>query len=717
MNKFRYIAQVDERDCGVAALSMVLRKYGQENSLASLRDLAKTNLEGTTALGIVRAAQHLNFKTQAVKADMSLFKMKDLPLPFIVHVEKEKSILHYYVVYGITKTHLKIADPDDSVGKTKMSFADFEKEWTGVAIFLAPNPKFSPAKEETNKIFSFLPVIARQKNILVNIVTAALIITAISILSSYYLQALLDTYIPDGMKSTLTIVSIGLIIAYVIQQILSYARDYLLIILGQRLSIDVILSYVKHLFELPLTFFGTRRIGEITSRFTDANSIIDALANTAVSLFLDLGILVMVSATLAIHNTKLFLISITVLPIYASIVYIFMKPFEKLNNETMQAASIVNASIIESLNGIETIKSLSSEEISYSKIDREYVAYLKNSFKNQRLLVLQNSLKATIKLVLDVIILWVGANLVIANNISVGDLISYNALLAYFTDPLQNILNLQSKLQAASVANKRLNEVYLVPSEFNKNQRIQSNVITSNDVSLSNVSFKYGFGKNALTNVSATIKKNEKVALVGVSGSGKSTLAKLIVNFFPIEKQNGDIKISGININQIDKRELRKKVTYLPQTPYTFTGKIIDNLLLGAKPGTTIDDVFRATEIAHIRKEIELLPQGFETEISESGELSGGQRQRVALARALLTGSSILILDESTSSLDVLTEKDVIDDLLKLTNTTIIFVAHRLTIAERVDRILVMENGEIIENGTHHDLLQNKGLYAQLNNK
>lgn len=713
-NNIKYIAQIDERDCGVAALAMVLAHYQTRLSLAKLRDLAKTDMEGTTALGIVKAANSLDFETMPIQADLSLFDKKDLPYPFIAHVIKEGKYPHYYVVYGMTGEQLLIADPDDTVGKTKMTKTHFNEEWTGVSIFIAPNPTYKPAKDKKRSLTSFIPVITRQKLLVINIVIAALLVTLVSILGSYYLQGIIDTYIPDNMKNTLGIVSLGLIFAYVIQQLLSYARDYLLIVMGQRLSIDIILSYIKHIFELPMSFFATRRTGEIVSRFTDANAIIEALASTMLSVFLDLGILVIVGTVLVVQNSTLFLISLLAIPAYALVVWLFMRPFSKMNNDQMQAGSMLSSSIIEDINGVETIKALNSEENAYHKIDHEFVTYLEKSFVYAKTEAVQNAIKSLLQLSLNIVILWVGAQLVMTNKISVGQLITYNALLGFFTDPLQNIINLQTKLQQASVANNRLNEVYLVDSEFKDSPQMTESITPNSALIADHITYKYGFGAPAIDDVSLTIATGEKIALVGISGSGKSTLVKLLVNFF--QPESGTISLGQTPLANLDKHELRAHINYLPQEPFIFSGSIMDNLLLGSKPGTTQEDVIRAVEIAEIKDDIEKMSQGFGTELAESGNISGGQKQRIALARAILVDSPVMILDESTSNLDVLTEKKIIDNLMQLTEKTIIFVAHRLTISQRVDRILTMKSGKIIEDGTHNALINAGGFYASLFN-
>ena len=713
--KRTFVPQIDARDCGVAALASIAKFYGSDFSLAHLRELAKTNKEGTTALGIVKAADEMGFETRPVQADKTLFDMSDVPYPFIVHVNKEGKLQHYYVVYQTKKDYLIIGDPDPSVKITKMSKERFFSEWTGVAIFLAPKPSYQPHKDKKNGLLSFLPLIFKQKSLIAYIVLSSLLVTIINIGGSYYLQGILDEYIPNQMKSTLGIISIGLIITYILQQAMSFSRDYLLTVLSQRLSIDVILAYIRHIFELPMSFFATRRTGEIISRFTDANSIIDALASTILSLLLDVSILILVGSVLLAQNPNLFLLSLISIPIYIFIIFSFMKPFEKMNHDVMQSNSMVSSAIIEDINGIETIKSLTSEENRYQNIDSEFVDYLEKSFKLTKYSILQTNLKQGTKLVLNIFILWFGAQLVMSSKISIGQLITFNTLLSYFTTPMENIINLQTKLQSAKVANNRLNEVYLVESEF----QVQKNPVHSNflmgDIEFDDLSYKYGFGRDTLTDINLTIKQGDKVSLVGVSGSGKTTLAKMIVNFF--EPYKGHISINHQDIKNIDKKVLRRHINYLPQQAYIFNGSILENLTLGGNNMISQEDILRACELAEIRQDIERMPMGYQTQLSDGAGLSGGQKQRIALARALLTKSPVLILDEATSALDVLTEKKVIDNLMSLTDKTILFVAHRLSIAERTNRVIVLDQGKIIEVGSHQELMKAQGFYHHLFNK
>lgn len=712
MWRYKYVSQIDMRDCGVAALASVAKHYGSHFSLAHLRELAKTSKEGTTALGIIEAAKKIGFETRAIQANMELFEMPDIPYPCIVHVNKQGKLQHYYVVYKAKKDSLIIGDPDPSVGVIKMAKADFAKEWTGVAIFLAPAPIYKPHKDKKNGLSSFLPIIFKQKALLTYIVLASLLVTIINIVGSYYLQGILDEYIPNHLQSTLSIISIGLVVTYIMQQIMNFSQQYLLVVLSQRLTIDVILSYIRHIFELPMSFFATRRTGEVISRFTDANSIIDALASTILSIFLDVSILIIVGSVLILQNAKLFFLTLVALPIYAIIIFAFMKPFERMNHDVMQANSMVSSAIIEDINGIETIKSLTSEETRYRNIDSEFVEYLDKSFTLNKYEAMQASLKQGAQLILNVAILWYGSRLVMTGKISVGQLITYNTLLSYFTRPMENIINLQTKLQSAKVANKRLNEVYLVSSEFDNKQVIDNQEFLKGDLVFDDVSYKYGFGRDTLSHIKLRIKEGEKVSLVGVSGSGKTTLAKMMVNFY--SPNQGQITLGGYDYKTIDKKVLRQHINYLPQQSYVFSGSILDNLTLGASDAITQEDIIKACEIAEIRADIEAMPMAYHTELSDGAGLSGGQKQRLAIARALLTKSPVLILDEATSGLDVLTEKRVIHNLLALKDKTIIFVAHRLSIAKQTDRVIVLDKGQIIEQGHHEQLMQNPGFYAQL---
>ena len=685
MSKYPYISQVDQRDCGVATLAMILKHYDSSYSLAYLRELAQTSREGTSALGLVEAGKQLGFETQAIRADLDLFKQENLSYPFIVHVVKDGGLQHYYTVFGKDKGQVVIGDPDPSKKVIKLSLEDFDKEWTGVALFFEPGENYIKYKEEVPGLLSFLPILFRRKSLIAVIVLLSFLVTLVNIIGSYYLQSIIDRLIPQEDYALLTMISLGLCIAYIAQQVFTFFKDYLLHRLGNYLSISVILPYIKHVLSLPISFFSSRRTGEITSRFGDANTIIDALASTILSIFLDVTIVITLAVALILQNRSLFLMTLTVVPLYVLIILAFYKLFEKENYQLMEANSQVNTAVIDDLRGIETLKSLRVEERRYQEIEVKFHDYLKKSLSKAKWQLTQDGLKTGVQLVFNVFILWYGAQLVMEGQLSSGQLITYNILLNYFTSPLINIINLQSKIQQAKVANNRLQEVYVV----NKEEKGQLKDLSFKQLDLKGVSHRFSYQQETLHNIDLTINKGEKIALMGQSGSGKTTLAKILSGYHT--KSSGHVSLDKGSISQA---ELRQLVTYVPQQTYVFTGTILENLLLGLEGEVDEQVILRACEQADILADIQKMPLGFQTQVSEDGGLSGGQKQRLAIARALLSKQPILIFDEATSGLDSDTESRVMANLAKI-KRTMIFIAHRNSVLQHVSRVVIMVSGQI----------------------
>ncbi len=707
-----YTPQVDERDCGVAALNMVLKKYGSDYSLSHLRQIAKTSKEGTTALGIVKTANQLGLDTQAVKTDMSIFQRESLQAPFIVHIVRNKKLLHYCTVFCVSEQRIIVGDPDPKIGVTELTYEQFKAEWSGVALFFTPNEHYQPKKEDKKTLTQFIPMILTQRRLLMATLLAAIIVAAISIIGSYFVQEMVDEYIPHEEISLMVIVSVGLVCAYIFQAILHCVQSFFSAVFGQRLKEMVSLNYLKHVFDLPLPFFYTRKIGEITSRFADANNIIEALANTIITIFLNIWIALLVGLFLFLQNAALFIISLTIIPIYALIVIGMKDLFVVINQEVMESDAVLGSTIIESLSGIETIKSLRSEERLYEKAKKEFHSFLLKKINYDKLDYIQQSLKAVVKQVLNLIVLSVGAFLVINKSITVGELFTFTMLLTYFMGPLESIVSLQPKLQQAKVANNRLDEVNTIQSEFAKSRRVKKTDRLDGDIVVNNLNFNYGYGARTLKNVNFRIDKGSKVAIIGMSGSGKTTLAKLLVGFLESDDKDS-ILINGYDINSIERNALRHHICYVSQDDFVLSETICENLVLGSGKEITLKELRSACKIADLDSYIMTLPMQYDTLLSENGGLlSGGQRQRLAIARAILSPAKVLVFDESTSNLDVLTEQKVLDRLLKLETKTIIFIAHRLNITKKMDRVIALEHGSVAEDGSPSELLAHKGLYS-----
>lgn len=707
-NKFKYRKQINMKDCGVAALATVLDNYGTYHSLVELRNLAKTTDEGTTILGLSIAAEKLGMDTKAIKADKTLFEIDNLKFPFIVHVIKNEKFLHYYVVFKITKKYIIIADPDPSIGIKKMEKKRFFKEWTGAALFLTPSNNFSRNQKKNSNFYLIASLIKEQRKIIFLISLAAVVITLITVLSSLFFKVVIDTIIPAQLLNTLTIISLGLIFAQILQKILEYGRIFLLQILGQRFSIKITLGYINRLFRVPITYFYTRNIGDIVSRFRDASAIIDALASIFVSSILDIFIIVILSIVLYFQVPQLFGVLLLSIPVFIIIIICFFKPFSKKNREVLESNATLSTSVIDDLYGIETIKSLNKEKNRYEKIDREFVTFLKKDFVYANLNNLQTNLKQGLQLIISTIILWMGSSMVMNNDITLGELVTFNTLLSYFFSPLENIINLQPKLQEGKIAYDRIKDIFeeKIETDDSKKQNL-----TPGDIILKNISYSYGYGKEVLKNINLVVNNNSIITITGESGSGKSTLAKMLVGFY--EPTNGDIYISNTNIKDVNTKKLRNHVTYLPQQPYIFTGTILENLLL-ANDNINMKEISKIIEFVGLTNDIENMPLGYNTRISSDGSgLSGGQKQRLALARALLKDFNVLILDEATSNLDLSTESYILDNLTSLKNKTIIFISHGQASAIKSDKVFVMKEGEIIDSGTFNEL-KNRGYYNKL---
>ena len=446
----------------------------------------------------------------------------------------------------------------------------------------------------------------------------------------------------------------------------------------------------------------------------DASKIRDAISGATLTIMIDTIMAVIGGAILYSQNSTLFFISLAILVIYGVLVFSFNKPLKDINEKTMEDNAQLTSYLVESLNGIETIKSFNSERISGVETEKKFVKLLRSIFKNGILNNASSSISQFISIVGTTVILWVGSILVIDGQITIGDLITFNALLVYFLDPVKNLINLQPMMQTAIVASDRLGEILDLKIEKSENEdrKIKPSAL-SGPIEFRDISFRYGTRKLVLENLSITVKKGEKIAFVGESGSGKTTLAKLLLNFYQAEK--GELHIAGHDIRDINIEYLRDKIAYISQETFLFAGTIIDNLTLGM-PEVDLEKVTNICKAVKIHDFINTLPLRYETHIEENGaNMSGGQKQRLAIARALLKEPDILIMDEATSNLDSITEKAISDVLDKtLADMTTIIIAHRLSTIKKCDKIYVIDSGRVIEYGTHRELLLKKGAYNKL---
>lgn len=708
--KKRYycVKQHDITDCAAACLATVSKQYGLKLSITKIREVAGTDKQGTNAYGVIKAAEELGFSAKGVRGDQEAF-FTGFPLPAIAHVVMDNSLLHYVVIHKITEEQVVIADP--AKGIVKYAPEEFLQLWTGVLILLVPSTRFKKGDETKGLFKRFFGLLVPQRRLILSVFLASLVYTILGILGSFYFKFIMDDILPNNLSKTLHVVSIGIILLNLFKIVLNAFRAHLLLYLSQKLDISLILGYYNHVLQLPMNFFGTRKVGEIISRFMDASKVREAISGATLTIMIDTLMAIAGGVILYTQNASLFAIALIMVVLYGIIVFSFNKPVRNIQKEQMENNAQLTSYLVESLNGIETLKCFNAESKAAIETEQKFVRLLKSIFKGGWISNLGGSLTGTVASLGGVVILWVGSYSVIQGSITVGQLLTFNALLAYFVDPIKNLINLQPMMQTAIVASDRLGEILDLEAERSEQEysKIKPESLKGK-IEIKGLDFRYGTRKLVLKDINLTINPGEKIALVGESGSGKTTLVRLLLNLYQWEK--GEILINDYHINDLNLNSLRERIAYISQDVFLFSGTIYENLTLGIE-SPSLEVIVEAAQMGGAHDFITELPLRYETRLEENGaNLSGGQRQRLAITRALLKRPDILIMDEATSNLDSISEKAIEQTINEHTSgITTIIIAHRLSTIMRCDRIYVMDKGEFVECGSHNQLMANKGMY------
>lgn len=704
------VKQHDAADCAAACLATVCLYYKKDISITKLRDLLGTDIKGTTLKGLESGAKRLGFDTKAVRVNRETF-MSKFSLPAIAHIITKEGLAHFVVVHKITKNNVVFLDPAE--GRKKISIIEFFNYFDGILLLLAPNDAFVvERKKKSNTLQTFIRLLMPQKMLFVYSIVASLLLTILGVASAFFNKILMDEILPYNLKNELTIFGLGFLLVVVFQVALSTIRQHILLYLSQKIDIQLLLSFFRHTYKLPMKFFSTRKVGDILTRFSDAFTIKNILTSVTLSLCIDLFLAIASAVVLYLMNSTLFGVILLLTSLNAALVFIFKRPYKKINFRKKESDSILNSHIVETLKGIETIKVHAAEEKTLEKLETEYVKNLRISFKEGVLSNIQNTFSSSISGIGQILLMCIGASMVMDKDITLGGLMAFVTLSGYFMDPIGRLIHIQLAVQEASVSLARISELYDVETEQLNDNKPKVEEI-SGDIKLENIKYRYGSRGSALNSVSITIPEGKKVALVGESGSGKTTIAKLLLRYYVPEE--GSIRIAGSDIQDLDLYSYRKNISYIPQNIELFSGTIRENITLGIR-GATDEQLRRACNDAGCKEFIEKLPGKYDTYLDEAGGgLSGGEKQKIALARALILNNNFTILDEATSNLDFISEANVYRTLFsKKKHATMLIIAHRLSTIQDCDMIYVLDQGKVVEEGTHQSLLENKATYYSL---
>ena len=709
--RYPFFAQQSGSDCGAACLVMVSRYWGKKFSVNRVRDIANVDRNGASLRGLSAAAESVGFSTRPFKA--SLDQLAKQTLPAIAHWEGK----HYIVVYHITKKEVIIADP--ALGQLTLTAREFQEKWTGYALLLQPTALFRHAQETVTPFWQFFELVKPYGLILGEIFIASLLIQIFGLITPIFTQIILDRVVVQRSELTLFAVGLGLLIFGIFRVMIIGLRQYLLDHTANKIDLTLIVGFIRHTLRLPLSFFESRYVGDIVSRVQENRKIQSFLSGEALTIFLDLLTVFIYVGLMFWYSWKMALLALLIVPPFLLLALIATPFLRRISREIFNSFAKESSYLIEVLSGIRTVKSTAVEQTVRWHWEELLHQEIKKGFSGQ---IISNRLQIfsnLIETLLSTAMLWFGASLVIKDQLTIGQFVAFNLLLSSVITPFQRLTVLWNQLQEVTIAIERINDVLDAEPEEDLYQQIhQSLPAIKGNICFEKVTFRYHPESdiNVLENLSFEVKSGQMVALVGRSGSGKTTISKLVLGLYP--PNDGKVLIDGYDLTTLSLGSLRHQVGVVDQDTFLFGGTIRENISLG-HPDATLEKIMEASQLAGADEFIKKMPMGYETQIGEGGGmLSGGQRQRLAIARALLSDPKLLVLDEATSHLDAESERIIQNNLTKiLRDRTTFVIAHRLSTVRHADLILVLDQGILIEQGTHEELMAKRGHYYYLNHQ
>ncbi|HZO75820.1 MAG TPA: peptidase domain-containing ABC transporter [Ktedonobacteraceae bacterium] len=699
------LQQMTMVECGAACLAMILSYYGRKTSVSEVRSHCGVGRDGLSALSIVKAARSYGLRVRAISLQENDFRF--VTLPAIIHWEFN----HFIIVERWSPTYVDLVDP--AYGRRRVTAEEFDNGFTGIVLMLEPGVQFNrdTESEKINLRTYALNYVKLAPVALIQILGASLLLQIFGLALPVLTVVFVDQIIPFGLKDALSLLTIGLVLLLLAHLATTLLRASVLLYLQTRVDSQMMLSFFEQLLMLPQNFFLQRSSGDILTRMASNSIIRDTISNQLISTVLD-GSFVLVYLLILLIASPIFALLVIVLGLaQLALLVVTNRKVRELATRELIAQGRSQAYAAETLIGITTLKASGAEQRALQKWSNLFFEQMNASVKRGYLVSLIETAMTLLRTFSPILLLVTGTYLVLDGGLSVGAMLGLLALATAFLTPLSSLVSNGQRLQLVHSHLERIADVMEAKPEQDP-QAVKQPPSLSGHIRLEDVCFRYDPNSApVLKNISVTITPGQKVAIVGRTGSGKSTLGSLLLGLYlPSE---GEIYYDNIPLRTLNYQEVRAQFGVVMQGSSIFSGSIRQNISL-SEPNMSMERVIQAAKAAAIHDDIMEMPMEYETMVSEGGgALSGGQRQRLALARALANSPTVLLLDEATSALDVLTEQLVEQNLRALSCTQII-IAHRLSTIRNADLILVLDQGKICEQGTHQELIDRRGYYAQL---
>ena len=713
--KYAVFLQHNEADCGAACLGAIAKHYGQLLSLNRLREAVGTGQQGTTLLGLQRGADALGFNARSVKASPEILqRLNEAPLPAVIHWQGN----HWVVFYGKRRQQYVIADP--AIGLRYLSEQEFCQGWMDwVMLLLEPDvARFSAdvGSERPSTLHQLGKRLWNSRSLLAQVLLLNLILGLLSIALPFLIQILTDDVLVRGDLKLLNAVAIAVILLSLFSSGLGLVQSNLTAYFAQRLELGLILEFGRAILNLPLTYYETHRSGEVVSRLQDIQALNQLVAQVVIGLPSQVFIALVSLGFMTLLSVKLTIAAILVALLMTLSTILFLPTLQKKTRNLLILEADNQGVLVETFKGALTLKTTAATPQFWEELQTRFGRLATLSFRTNQINIANTQFSGLVSSIGSVTLLWLGSTLVISQELSIGQLLAFSSLNSNFTGLISTSIRFVDEFARVRTATERLTEVIDHRSELEtKTIKPAVEISSSADIQCDQISFHYPGRVELLDSFSLQIPGGRAIALMGKSGCGKSTVAKLLAGLYPL--QSGNIRIGAYNLADLALECVRRQVVLVPQESHMWSRSILENFQLG-NPGVSFDAIVQACQLTGADEFISRLPDSYQTVLGEFGaNLSGGQRQRLAIARAILFDPPILILDESTASLDPEAEAQILDRLVtQRQGKTTLLISHRDSVVSRSDWVILLDQGKVMLEGTSEQLRSQLNLYFNTRN-